>query len=76
MLFLWALQACTVRPCASTWLGAGRAYLSLRDLQQADLCLMEANLLNNQVRPSLSSPSMQPRTCQPLKDVVYMAAEC
>ena len=64
-LFLWALQACTVRPCASTWLGAGRAYLSLRDLQQADLCLMEANLLNNQVGPSLSSPSMQPRTCQP-----------
>eukprot|EP00891_Asterochloris_glomerata_P001607 jgi/Astpho2/1607/fgenesh1_pg.00028_%23_15_t len=42
------VQACTVRPCASTWLGAGTAYLNLRDLQQADLCLMEANTLNNQ----------------------------
>ncbi len=54
-----------MRPCASTWLGAGTAYLNLRDLQQADLCLMEANTLNNQVGPPLSSPTMQPCMRQP-----------
>ena len=55
-----------MRPCASTWLGAGMAYLSLRDLQQADLCLMEANTLNNQVGPSQCSRTVQPRMCQPV----------
>ena len=57
-----------MRPCASTWLGAGTAYLNLRDLQQADLCLMEANTLNNQVGPPLSSPTMHASASQ-LRDV-------
>lgn len=40
-------QACAVRPCASTWLGAGIAYLRLQDYDNADVALMEANVLNN-----------------------------
>ena len=41
------LQACAVRPCASTWLGAGIAYLRLQDYENADIALMEANVMNN-----------------------------
>ncbi len=41
------LQACAVRPCASTWLGAGIAYLRLQDYDNADVALMEANVMNN-----------------------------
>ena len=40
-------QACAVRPCASTWLGAGIAYLRLQDYDNADVALMEANVMNN-----------------------------
>ncbi|KAL0022439.1 hypothetical protein WJX79_000099 [Trebouxia sp. C0005] len=41
------VQACAVRPCASTWLGAGIAYLRLQDYDNADVALMEANVMNN-----------------------------
>ena len=41
------LQACAVRPCASTWLGAGIAYLRLQDFDNADVAMMEANVMNN-----------------------------
>ena len=40
-------QACAVRPCASTWLGAGIAYLRLQDYDNANVALMEANVMNN-----------------------------
>lgn len=40
-------QAGAVRPCASTWLGAGIAYLRLQDYQNAETALMEANVMNN-----------------------------
>lgn len=36
-----------MRPCASTWLGAGIAYLRLQDYQNAETALMEANVMNN-----------------------------
>ena len=36
-----------MRPCASTWLGAGIAYLRLQDYDNADVALMEANVMNN-----------------------------
>ena len=39
-------KACAVRPCASTWLGAGVANLRLGDLQAADLAFTEANILD------------------------------
>ena len=41
------MQACAVRACASTWLGAGIAYLRLQDYDNADIALMEANVMNN-----------------------------
>lgn len=40
-------QACAVKPCASTWLGAGIAYLRLQEYQNAEMALMEANVMNN-----------------------------
>ena len=36
-----------MQPCASTWLGAGIAYLRLQDFENADVALMEANVMNN-----------------------------
>ena len=41
------VQACAVRPCASTWLGAGIAYLRMQDHHNAETALMEANVMNN-----------------------------
>ena len=41
------MQACAVRPCASTWLGAGIAYLRLQEHHKAETALMEANVMNN-----------------------------
>lgn len=41
-------QACMVRPCASSWLGAGTAYLRMGALADADLALTEANIHDNQ----------------------------
>ena len=41
-------QACIARPCASAWLGAGKAYLRLLDLGNADLCFTEANVLDSE----------------------------
>ena len=40
-------KACAIRPCASTWLGVGRAYYQQDDYDRADLALREANICNN-----------------------------
>ena len=40
-------KACAIRPCASTWLGVGRAYYQQGDYDRADLALREANICNN-----------------------------
>lgn len=42
-LFLVACEAC---PCASTWLGAAISYFRTDDLERAERCLSEANLLD------------------------------
>ncbi|CAG9467243.1 unnamed protein product [Pedinophyceae sp. YPF-701] len=41
------LQGCRVCPHASTWLGAGRCYYALGDLESADLALTQANVLDD-----------------------------
>ena len=40
-------KACAIRPCASTWLGVGRAYYQQNDYDRADLAMREANICNN-----------------------------
>ncbi len=40
------MQACAAQPCCSVWLGAALAYVALGQLEQADLALTEANVLD------------------------------
>ena len=46
------LDACRTMPCCSTWLGAGIASYRLGLLHDAEMCLAEANVLDNH-RPSV-----------------------
>ena len=46
------LDACRVIPCCSTWLGAGVASYRLGQLHDAEMCLAEANVLDNH-RPAV-----------------------
>lgn len=41
------LKACSTNPSSDSWLGAGRACFALKEYQEAEDALAEANVLNN-----------------------------
>ena len=73
------LQACAVRPCASTWLGAGISYLRLQDYKNAEIALMEANIMNNrhaEVWAYLALLALQTDQIQEAEQALKWALRC
>ena len=73
------VQACAVRPCASTWLGAGIAYSRLQDYKNAEVALMEANIMNNrqaEVWGYLALLALQTNQAQEAEQALKWALRC
>ena len=73
------VQACAVRPCASTWLGAAIAYLRLQDFKNAETALMEANTMNNrhaEVWAYIALLALQTDQLQEAQQALKWASRC